>query len=173
MYFYTTCKSPVGELTLVSDEKALTALWIKGQRGFGNYMLDYAERNDESELFQRVKKWLSRYFHGQNPDINEVPVFLSGTPFQKQVWMLLREIPYGETTTYGTLAEKIARQMGKKRMSAQAVGGAVGRNPVSIIIPCHRVVGANGSLTGYAGGTDKKRMLLALEGVKFLETEKK
>lgn len=167
MYFYSTWDSPVGKLTFVGEEDALTGLWIEGQRGFGNCMLNQAERNDEIKLFQRTREWLDRYFHGENPDISEVPVLLSGTPFQKQVWMLLREIPYGQTTTYGALAEKIAQQMGKKHMSAQAVGGAVGYNPVSIIIPCHRVVGANGSLTGYAGGIDKKRILLTLEGIKL------
>lgn len=173
MYYYTTWNSPVGELTLVGEEGALAALWIEGQKGFGNYMLDRAEKNDEIKLFQRTKEWLARYFHGEKPDIDEIPVLLSGTPFQKRVWRLLRDIPYGKTTTYGALAEKVAVQMGKKSMSAQAVGGAVGHNPVSIIIPCHRVVGADGSLTGYAGGIDKKRMLLTLEGVKLSETEKK
>ena len=167
MYFYSTWDSPVGKLTLVGEEGALTGLWIEGQRGFGNCMLNQAGGNDESELFMRVKQWLARYFQGENPDIHEIPLLLSGTHFQKQVWTLLCEIPYGKTTTYGALAEKIAQQMGKEHMSAQAIGGAVGHNPISIIVPCHRVVGADGSLTGYAGGIDKKRILLTLEGIKL------
>lgn len=110
-----------------------------------------------------MKRWLDIYFSGQQPDFMP-PLHMSGTPFQMAVWETLREIPYGQTTTYGAIARKIARQRGLSKMSAQAVGQAVGRNELSILVPCHRVVGTNGSLTGYAGGIDKKIQLLQLEG---------
>ena len=113
-------------------------------------------------VVELARKWLDIYFSGREPDI-EVPLHLTGTPFQNEVWELLCAIPYGKTVTYGELAKRLAEKKGLPRMSAQAIGGAVGRNPVSIIVPCHRVVGANGSLTGYAGGVDKKLRLLELE----------
>ena len=115
-------------------------------------------------VFELVKKWLDIYFSGRKPDFMP-PVHMIGSEFRRQVWKILREIPYGETITYGALAKRIAEEKGLKRMSAQAVGGAVGHNEISIIIPCHRVVGSDGSLTGYAGGIDKKERLLMLEGV--------
>ena len=113
-------------------------------------------------VVELARKWLDIYFSGREPDI-EVPLHLTGTPFQNEVWELLRTIPYGNTVTYGELTKRLAEKKGLPRMSAQATGGAVGRNPVSIIVPCHRVVGADGSLTGYAGGVDKKLKLLELE----------
>ena len=119
------------------------------------------------EVFGEVKTWLDAYFAGQNPDVSGLKLALEGTAFRKMVWNILREIPYGETRTYGQIAAEIAAQRGTKTMSAQAVGGAVGHNPISIIIPCHRVLGADGSLTGYAGGVDKKQFLLELEGIKL------
>ena len=109
--------------------------------------------------------WLDRYFAGENPQISELPLAPSGSDFRQMVWKILCDIPSGQTTTYGEIAKKIAARTGRSTMSAQAVGGAVGHNPISIIIPCHRVVGTNGSLTGYAGGIDKKIALLELEGV--------
>lgn len=121
--------------------------------------------NNELEIFKLTKAWLERYFRGEKPEIAELSLAPMGNDFRQRVWQLLCEIPYGEVWTYGDLAKIIAKEQGKTRMSAQAIGGAVGHNPVSIIIPCHRVVGANGSLTGYAGGIQTKLVLLKLEGV--------
>ena len=123
------------------------------------------ELKDDEEILIKTKKWLDRYFNGEKPEISELNLSPNGSIFAKNVWKLLCKIPYGKTTTYGELAKKVAEVMGKNRMSAQAVGGAVGHNPISIIIPCHRVVGADGSLTGYAGGIDKKIKLLEHEKV--------
>ena len=117
-------------------------------------------------VFEQAKEWLTIYFSGQEPDFLP-PVHMTGTPFQLTVWEILRTIPYGKTITYGEIAKEIAVRKGIPRMSAQAVGGAVGHNKISVIIPCHRVVGTNGSLTGYAGGIDKKRKLLTLEKAKI------
>ena len=121
--------------------------------------------NDRLEIFIKVKQWLDRYFNGERPDINELPMNLIGSEFRKSVWEILKQIPYGEVTTYGNIAKEMAKKLKKEKMSAQAIGGAVGHNPISIIIPCHRVVGADGSLTGYAGGLDKKIKLLMHENV--------
>ena len=115
------------------------------------------------QVFEQAKKWLAIYFSGKEPDF-KIPLHFIGTDFQNEVWEILSSIPYGQTTTYGEIAKQLAARRGLERMSAQAVGGAVGRNEISIIVPCHRVVGANGSLTGYAGGIDKKIALLQLEG---------
>ncbi len=156
-------QSPVGELLLACGDGELTGLWFVG----GKYCalgLDSAHEERETPVLAETKRWLDVYFSGREPDFMP-PIRVSGTPFQRSVWALLRQIPYGTTVSYGGLAERAAAAMGLERMSAQAVGGAVGRNPVSILIPCHRVVGAGGSLTGYAGGVDKKLRLLALEGV--------
>ena len=120
---------------------------------------------DSIPLFDIVKKWLDRYFSGQKPDLAELPLAPQGNAFRQGVWEILCTIPYGEVTTYGSIAKKMAVKLQKERMSSQAVGGAVGHNPISIIIPCHRVVGVNGSLTGYAGGIETKIKLLELEGV--------
>lgn len=130
--------------------------------------LDFTDNTEVSsrpttDVLMVVRDWLNAYFHGEKVESKSIPVQFSGTPFQNCVWELLLEIPYGETTTYGALAKQVAEKIGKKTMSAQAIGGAVGRNPISIIVPCHRVVGAKGQLTGYAGGLDKKAFLLALE----------
>lgn len=187
MLYLTKYESILGELTLVSDEENLVGLWIEGQKHFMGKLagmdvveLDLIEADEDSniaETFQMrenvlkarnilecVKTWLEQYFTGENPNPKELPLAPKGSEFQELVWRYLCEIPYGEVITYGELARKVAVQMGKQHMSAQAIGGAVGRNPISIIIPCHRVVGADGSLTGYAGGVEKKRMLLELEG---------
>ena len=118
----------------------------------------------ETPVLEETKRWLDIYFAGREPDFLP-PLHLAGSPFRQEVWALLRQIPYGETTTYRALAEAVARKRGLRRMSAQAVGGAVGHNPISIIVPCHRVVGSDGSLTGYAGGLERKVQLLRLEGV--------
>ena len=124
-----------------------------------------AIENDDLEIFISTKQWLDRYFAGDKPNISELALEPSGGEFRKIVWEILCKIPYGETITYGEIAKKVAIKMNKKSMSSQAVGGAVGHNPISIIIPCHRVVGVKGNLTGYAGGIDKKVRLLEHEGV--------
>ena len=155
--------SPLGGITMASDGKALTGLWFDGQKNFGNG-LDKDVRKDILPVFDQTVQWLNIYFSGKAPGFTP-PLNMKTTPFRKEVWEILLTIPFGRTMTYGEIADKIARQNGLSRMSAQAVGGAVGHNAISLIIPCHRVVGANGSLTGYAGGIDKKAKRLALEQV--------
>lgn len=156
-------KSSIGRIYIVSDGEAITGLWIHGQRkeeeSFINSMVQ-----KEIPILQKAEKWLDLYFAGKNPPI-EFPIKLEGSVFQKCVWDELEKIEYAKTTTYGEIAKKVAKRLGKEKMSAQAVGGAVGSNPVSIMVPCHRVIGKNGSLTGYAGGIDLKVFLLELEGV--------
>lgn len=176
MFYKTTYLSPLGELMIASDGQNILGVWLKGQKYFAITVSEEMEQKDDIPVFVKTKKWLNRYFAGQKPSINELPLAPSGNEFRQNVWKLLCEIPYGETTTYGEIARKIAKQMNKTSMSAQAVGGAVGHNPVSIIIPCHRVVGTGGNLTGYAGGIDIKIKLLKLEGVdmsKFYDPSKK
>lgn len=167
MYQFTIDSSPLGRLTMASDGKNLTGLWIEGQKYFEaqNSCIGSGEIGEERQLpvFDEAKDWLRQYFAGEKPLISELPLCPEGSRFRQEVWKLLCQIPYGEVTTYGALAQKMAAQMGKNHMSAQAVGGAVSHNPVSIIIPCHRVVGADGSLTGYAGGTERKLWLLEHE----------
>ena len=155
LYDSTTYPSPVGMLTLASDGENLVGLWIEGQKYFGGTVQGELLEKDGLPVFQAAKGWLDRYFAGEKPDISELPLRPIGGEFRQEVWEILCEIPYGEVTTYGGIAKKAAAKLGKKTMSSQAVGGAVGHNPISIIIPCHRVVGANGSLTGYAGGVGK------------------
>ena len=167
MYYTTTHQSPVGMLTLASDGDTLVGLWIEGQKYYGGTILDTATEKDVIPVFNMTKIWLDRYFGGENPTIKELPLAPIGGDFRHDVWNILCEIPYGEVITYGDIAKKIAVKRGKESMSAQAVGGAVGHNPISIIIPCHRVVGSDGSLTGYAGGIDTKKRLLALEGARI------
>ncbi len=155
--------SPLGPITLSSDGGSLTGLWFDGQKYFGSTL---SEERVETDLpiFDAARRWLDAYFQGKDPGPTP-PLDPKGTPFQRAVWGILRTIPRGSTLTYGDIGRQVAQTMGRAHMSAQAVGGAVGRNPISILIPCHRVVGANGSLTGYAGGADKKLRLLTLEGV--------
>ena len=161
MTYRASYLSPLGAITLASDGKALTGLWFDGQKYFARTLpKEYAE--SETPVLCEAKRWLDIYFSGREPDFTP-PLHPVGSAFQQAVWALLLGIPYGETTTYGTLARKLAEKQGLNHMSAQAVGGAVGHNAISIIIPCHRVVGTNGSLTGYAGGIDKKISLLELE----------
>lgn len=165
MFFYTEYPSPVGQLTIVSDGSNIVGVWMERQKYFMASLSETPVRNDDLPVFGEVRSWLDRYFAGERPDPGALPLKPSGSEFRQAVWKCLREIPYGEVTTYGAIAKKIAAEFGRKTMSAQAVGGAVGHNPISIIIPCHRVVGADGSLTGYAGGIEKKIQLLKLEGV--------
>lgn len=162
MQYTTTYQSPLGEILLAADEIGLTGLWFDGEKYYA-WNLDENHEEKEVPVFQEAKRWLDIYFSGREPDFMP-PMHMLGTAFQREVWEILRTIPYGETTTYGGIAAKIAKKRGLTRMSAQAVGNAVGRNELSILIPCHRVVGTNGSLTGYAGGIDKKTALLKLEG---------
>lgn len=165
MYYRTTYRSPIGALTLACDGGNLVGLWSEGQKYYGATMPEEMIEKDDMQVFDTAKKWLDRYFAGKKPAISELPLSLIGSEFRQGIWTLLCEIPYGEVITYGDLAKKVALKMNKNAMSSQAVGGAVGHNPISIIIPCHRVVGANGSLTGYAGGIPMKVKLLELEGV--------
>lgn len=188
--------SPLGDMLLAADEIGLTGLWFEGQKYFARGLsgLDnlsnprnssaqcasaqtaspkYASIEGTSKqtlpIFETAKRWLDVYFSGREPDFS-VPIHLIGTDFQKEVWQILCTIPYGQAMTYGEIANKLAQKRQLAHMSAQAVGGAVGRNPLSIFVPCHRVLGANGSLTGYAGGIDKKRTLLRLEGIELNTT---
>lgn len=159
------CKylSPLGKVTLSSDGRALTGLWFDGQKYYGSTL---SEEHEEGELpvFEETRRWLDCYFNGKIPDFTP-PLSPRGTPFRQMVWEILKEIPYGHTTTYGWIAKRIALQKGVSSMSPQAVGGAVSHNPISIIIPCHRVLGSDGSLTGYAGGVKKKFELLVIERI--------
>ncbi len=153
--------SPLGEMILASDGEALTGLWFEGRKP----PLDLSQAREAKEalpVFARTVRWLDCYFSGSAPDFTP-PLRPEGTAFRKAVWALLLEIPYGQTVSYGVLAQRLAEQRGVSRISARAVGGAVGRNPIWLIVPCHRVVGADGGLTGYAGGLERKRRLLALE----------
>lgn len=164
MQYINHYDSPLGKILLASDGRGLAGLWFEGQKYFALQLGDAGCRAKTRDLpiFVEAKRWLDIYFSGKEPDFN-VPVHLEGTEFQQEVWEILCGIPYGRTTTYGEIAGKLADRRGLERMSAQAVGGAVGHNPVSIMVPCHRVVGADGSLTGYAGGIDRKIALLEIE----------
>lgn len=161
MTYIHHCDSPLGAITLAGNQTALTGLWFDGQKYFGSTISGQMEKSN-LPVFEETKRWLAVYFSGKDPGF--LPqLSLNATPFRKAVWEILLSIPFGQTMTYGQIADKIAKQRGIKKISAQAVGGAVGNNPISLIIPCHRVVGSNGSLTGYAGGIEKKIALLTLE----------
>ena len=157
--------SPIGQLTMSSDGEKLIGLWLAGQKYFGGTVPKAPLPRESLPVFGRTKDWLDGYFAGEKPEISQLPLAPSGSAFRQAVWKRLCQIPYGEVTTYGQLAKDVAAALHKTSMSAQAVGGAVGHNPISVIIPCHRVVGTGGSLTGYAGGIDKKIWLLTHEGV--------
>lgn len=159
MHYRTQTPSPLGGLILASDGEALTGLWLPGQKYFGATLKNDAEERADLPVFAQARAWLEAYFAGRRPDPRQLPLAPQGSAFRKRVWAVLLDIPYGETVTYG----QIAREIGCA--SAQAAGGAVGHNPISIIVPCHRVLGARGDLTGYAGGLQAKRFLLRLEGV--------
>ena len=155
--YYSEYTSPVGTLLLTCREEGLTGLWMNREAP------RELCRRDAHPVFLEAKQWLDGYFRGENPPVT-VALCPEGTPFRQQVWQLLRAIPYGESRSYGALAREMAAILGKENMSAQAIGQAVGSNPISIFIPCHRVVGARGQLTGYAGGLDNKIWLLRHEG---------
>lgn len=163
MIVSTTYESPIGKIYLAAEEDALIGVWIEEQKYFPEKLLLDAKKCDDLEVFHKTKQWLDSYFAGKRPKINELKLSFRGSDFAVQVWNILCEIPYGKTMTYGDIAAKLAKMRGLERMSAQAVGGAVGHNPIAIIVPCHRVLGANGKLTGYAAGLDKKTKLLELE----------
>lgn len=163
MQYITHYSSPIGNITIASNGTALTGLWFDGQKYFASTLgADYKEEN--LPVFAEAKRWLDMYFSGSKPDFTP-PLKLNGSPYRMAVWQILQSIPYGQTITYGAIAKQLAEKKGKAKISAQAVGGAVGHNPISIIVPCHRVVGTNGSLTGYAGGINKKIKLLELESI--------
>ncbi|HIS47174.1 MAG TPA: methylated-DNA--[protein]-cysteine S-methyltransferase [Candidatus Scybalocola faecigallinarum] len=161
MQYINHYDSPLGKILLAADDVGLTGLWFEGQKYFALH-LDKVHEEKEIPVLKQAKQWLDIYFSGKDPDI-PIPLHFTGSDFQNEVWGILCTIPYGQTTTYGAIAKQLAKKKGLDHMSAQAVGGAVGHNEISIIVPCHRVVGANGSLTGYAGGIQKKIKLLTLE----------
>jgi len=159
--FERIIQTPLGEVRLRSDGKSLTGLWFVGQVNDAKYNRDI-EIKDDLPIFEQVETWLESYFSGK-----QIPITIllqpKGTIFQEEVWKILQEIPYGKTMTYGEIAQRIAKEKGVATYSAQAVGQAVGKNPISILIPCHRVLGKNDTLTGYAGGVHRKEQLLKLE----------
>lgn len=161
MTYTSTYQSPLGEILLSADDIGLTGLWFDGQKYFANTLSNECI-SQETRILAEAKEWLDVYFSGKEPQFTPA-LHPAGSAFRQAVWQILLQIPYGQTMTYGEIAEKMAERNNISRMSAQAVGGAVGHNEISIIIPCHRVVGTNGSLTGYAGGIDKKKALLELE----------
>lgn len=160
MLYTSKYDSPLGSILLAADEQGLTGLWLENNRFFPNKL---ESQPGETEDIRDAKRWLNIYFSGREPDFTP-RLHQKGSDFHRAVGEIMLKIPYGKTTTYGAIAKELAEQRGIARMSAQAVGGAVGRNEISIIIPCHRVVGSNGSLTGYGGGLDNKIKLLELEG---------
>lgn len=163
MHYINHYNSPLGKITFASNGKELTGLWFNGQKYFASTLTkEYEQKN--LPVFEQTAKWLDIYFSGKNPDFMP-PLYLSSTQFRNEVWKILLAIPYGSVITYGGIADIMAKKRGAENMSAQAIGGAVGHNPISIIVPCHRVVGTDGSLTGYAGGVDIKEKLLKFENV--------
>ncbi len=163
LLFQTYFDSPLGKIILTANKTALTGLGFNDQVDSKRKVQDQAIMNKDNTVLIQTKAWLESYFAGENPDPNNILLDVCGTDFQNAVWRLLTDIPYGQTMTYGEIARKIAEQLGKSDMAAQAVGNAIGRNPIPIIIPCHRVIGSSGNLTGYTGGLDRKRYLLGLE----------
>lgn len=156
--------SPLGGMTMSADEFGLTGLWFDGQKNFAGTLSPDAAEEPGYPVFQQTVEWLSVYFEGRDPG-STPSLHLKGTPFRKAVWSVLLSIPYGETRTYGEVAEAVSAASGSAHASPRAVGGAAGHNPISLIVPCHRVIGASGCLTGYAGGLERKARLLAMEGI--------
>lgn len=161
--YYIEYNSPIGQLTIVSDKNHIIGLFIEGQKYFLNGINDKLIKNDNLEILKLARIWLDDYFEGKKPLISDLALKPKGTVFQMAVWDILTEIPYGQVTTYGEISKRIAQKFNKEKMSAQTVGSAIGHNPISIIIPCHRVVGKNGSLIGYAAGINIKEKLLKFE----------
>lgn len=163
MFYIAKYKSPIGNITLASNGNELIGLWFDGQKFYAdNLTNEFIEKN--LEVFDQTKKWLDIYFSGENPSFTPPLSFFGISSFRKRVWEIMLEVPFGKTITYGDIAKRISIETGKK-VSAQAVGGAVSHNSISLIIPCHRVVGKKGKLTGYAAGIDKKIKLLKLEKI--------
>ena len=164
MMYKSIYNSPLGPITLVSDGENLIGLYLEGQVHFEQTIKEEVITRDDLSVFMLINNWLDKYFAGEVMEVGNLPLRLEGSPFRKSVWHILSKIPYGKLITYGDIAKEMALLTGKERMSAQAVGNAVGHNPISIIVPCHRVVGSDGKLTGYAGGLDLKIKLLEIEG---------
>ena len=164
MIYTASYSSPLGDMLLAVKDGALVGLWFEGQKYYGAAISDAVPKDDDKTSV-KVKRWLDRYFAGKRPDAAELALAPAGSDFRQAVWAVLRKLPYGKTISYGDIARTLAKREGFGQVSARAVGGAVAHNPVSVIIPCHRVVGSDGKLTGYAGGIDKKIKLLELEGV--------
>lgn len=164
MIYINKYESPIGPITLASDGEAITGLWFDGQKYDRDILRGREAEETELPVFGEARKWLNIYFSGKDPGFTPA-LHLSGSPFRQMVGEIMLTIPFGKTMTYGEIAKEVARKTGRERMSAQAVGGAVGHNPISVIVPCHRVVGTNGSLTGYAGGVSRKEFLLKNEGI--------
>ncbi|MBO3723837.1 methylated-DNA--[protein]-cysteine S-methyltransferase [Actinomyces bowdenii] len=179
MHYYSHYHSPLGPMTMASDGKHLTGLWFDGQKHDRATLDEQAVQEEDLPIFQETRQWLDAYFGGPaggpqpSPQQSSRPstapltapaLAVDGSPFRRMVLEILRSIPSGQTMTYAQIAAQVAQRTGRERVAAQAVGGAVGRNPISLIIPCHRVVGSSGNLTGYASGVDHKRRLLEMEG---------
>lgn len=156
--------SPLGGMTMSADEIGLTGLWFDGQKNFAEAISPDTLEEPSYPVFRQTVEWLSVYFGGSDPGFTP-PLHLKGTPFRKAVWSVLLSIPYGETRTYGEVARAVSAAAGSIHVSPRAAGGAAGHNPISLIVPCHRVIGASGGLTGYAGGLERKARLLAMEGI--------
>lgn len=162
MTYLKTYQSPLGKIYMKSDMESLTGLWFESSKNLQKYVKNYEEKN--LPIFDETIKWLETYFNGKQPNFTPRYKIENLTPFRSMVIDIMKKIPFGTVITYNDIAIEIAKRRGIKKMSAQAIGGAVGWNPICIIIPCHRVVGANGSLTGYSGGIEKKVQLLKIEG---------
>jgi methylated-DNA-[protein]-cysteine S-methyltransferase len=165
MIYVTSYQSPVGDLTLAGDGVSLVGVWMAGQKYDRATLPAGTADGGRDPVLGEARLWLDRYFSGRRPAAGELPLRPEGGAFRQEVWSVLKGIPYGEVITYGSVAKTVAGRAGGRAVSARAVGGAVAHNPISIVIPCHRVVGADGSLTGYAGGIRKKMRLLELEGI--------
>lgn len=163
MLYQQSYHSPLGELTLVSNETALVGLWFKGQKYYQATITGQSVQLQETPVLKQVTRWLDAYFLSKKPSPTEIPLFPQVTAFRRAVLAVLQEVPYGQTRTYGQIAQTLATRLHRRSLSAQAVGGAVGHNPIALLIPCHRIIGSTGKLTGYAAGLAKKAQLLELE----------
>ena len=164
MHYLSRYESPLGAMTMAGDGEYLTGLWFDGQKYDRSTINDDAALRPHLPVFTQTAQWLDTYFEGADPGFTP-PIRVEGSDFKKMVTSIMLSIPFGATSTYARIAAEVARRMGRKQMSAQAVGGAVGRNPIVLIVPCHRVLASDGSLRGYAGGVDRKERLLEMERV--------
>jgi len=171
IFYKTKYESSIGNITICCDEYAenIVGIWFENQKYFADNIDGEIIEHNNLKIFIKTKSWLDRYFTYKKPNIKEISIKFIGNEFRKSVWKILCKIPYGRTITYSDIAKQIAKQKGIMKMSAQAIGGAVAHNPISIIVPCHRVVGKNGKLTGYAAGIDKKKKLLQLEKINMVK----